>query len=194
MCLLDIFYSPHTKKVPKTSANLEQKTSTTYLYTHYLYEIENYPYLGSDLWMWGTWRTRSFQFQICRNITNANTSQFTACLLQWRWHASTASCRRVRTITTVSCRRVRPMTTWMGSWAIKLVRWLIIGRMTGLSICHVRGACIGDCSRSLTTEKGLCLQLRMHGYRNRGYGKWYWVGIGWRWPNDYRRLHSSPWV
>jgi len=136
MCLLDIFYSPHTKKVPKTSANLEQKTSTTYLYTHYLYEIENYPYLGSDLWMWGTWRTRSFQFQICRNITNANTSQFTACLLQWRWHASTASCRRVRTITTVSCRRVRPMTTWMGSWAIKLVRWLIIGRMTGLSICR----------------------------------------------------------
>lgn len=134
--------------------------------------------------MWGTWRTRSFQFKISCNITKVTASHSTACLLQCRWFACT-----------ISRRRVRMTTTWIGNWAIRLViRWLISGRMIGMHVCHVRSACIGDCSRSLTSEKGVRLQLRMHGYITRGYGKCDWIGICWRWPDDNGRFHSSPWV
>lgn len=161
------------------------KTMLAFVFDHTLNKgcinWKNEPYIVSNLCMWWTWRTRSFQLQISSYITNITASHSTAWLLQCRWLAST-----------VSCRRVRMMTTWMGNWSIELVRCPISGRMAGLCICHVRDACIWDGSRSLTTEEVICLQLRMYGHSARGYGNWDWVGICWRWPNDNRRLHSSP--
>jgi hypothetical protein len=68
--------------------------------------------------------------------------------------------------------------------------------MDGLSVCHVRCAWIGDGSRSLISEVRVCLELWVHRnstWRYRDWDwDWDWKRIWQGWPNDNRRLHSSP--